>query len=227
MVSKVISGEQAGISRWSIPDVDDPKAAPRAGGGRSVQELEALQQAAYEEAFEQGREAGRQAGYEAGLREGRKAARRDVERFAAVLGALADPVSQLDESVEAQLVEMVFQVAQQVIRREIQTQPGEVIAVIRESIGLLPMSARDITVRLHPEDAALLREVWGEEAHDGGWKLIEDPGVTRGGCIVQTPSSRIDATLERRIAALCTGMLGGERAGDDGDAADPEPEDES
>ncbi|MBA1146981.1 flagellar assembly protein FliH [Ectothiorhodospiraceae bacterium WFHF3C12] len=221
MVSKVISAEHARASRWSIPDVDDPRAAAGdPGHGRSVQELEALQQAAYEEAFEQGREAGREAGYEAGLREGRKAAKGDVDRFKSVLDTLSEPVAQLDESVEQQLMEMVFQVAQQVIRREIQTQPGEVVAVIRESIALLPMSAREITVRLHPEDVALVRELWGEDAAESGWKLIEDPGVSRGGCIVQTPSSRIDATLERRIAALCSQMLGGERAGDEAESED-------
>lgn len=223
MVTKVISGDRAEASRWSIPDVDDPgsrNAQADAGNGRSVQELEALQQAAYEEAFEQGRAEGHTSGYEAGLREGRKAAKGDVDRFSGVLDALAEPVARLDGSVEQQLMEMVFQVAQQVIRREIQTQPGEVVGVIRESIGLLPMSAREITVRLHPEDVALVRELWGEDAAQSSWKLIEDPGVSRGGCIVQTPSSRIDATLERRIAALCTEMLGGERAGDE-----PDPED--
>lgn len=225
--SRVISGEGAEVRRWSLPDVDEGRAdAPRTGGGRSVQELEALQQAAYEEAFEQGRKAGHKAGYEAGEREGLKAARAEVEKFNQVMAALADPVARLDDSAEDQLVQLVLQVAQQVIRREIQTQPGEVMAVIREAIAMLPMSAREIAVRLHPDDLALVCENWGDEEH-GGWKLVEDPSLSRGGCIVQTPSSRIDATVEKRIAALCTQLLGGERAEDDGDAeTDADGEDE-
>lgn len=231
MVSKVISAESAEFSRWDLPDVDEAgarAAAAKGGQGHSVRELDELQKAAYEEAFAKGREeglaAGREAGREAGYQEGIAAAREQAQRLAGVLDALAEPVGQLDDEAEQELMHLVFQVAQQVIRREIQTQPGEVMAVLREAMAVLPMSAREVTVRLHPDDAAFVRESWGDEEQGGSWRVAEDHGVSRGGCVVQSASSRIDATLEKRITALAAQLLGGDRAGDEeADAEGDEP----
>jgi flagellar assembly protein FliH len=33
-----------------------------------------------------------------------------------------------------------------------------------------------------------------EELAEGGWQLIEDSSIERGGCMVETPSNQIDAT---------------------------------
>ncbi|MDH3451407.1 MAG: FliH/SctL family protein, partial [Gammaproteobacteria bacterium] len=49
---------------------------------------------------------------------------------------------------------------------------------------------------------------------EGRLKFVEDPLITRGGCKIDTDASRIDATLETRLAALAASVLVGERDGD-------------
>ena len=50
------------------------------------------------------------------------------------------------------------------------------------------------------------------------WRVEADPLISRGGCIVETETSRIDATVESRIAAIASKMFGGERESDRGAA---------
>lgn len=213
-------GEGESASPWRLPDVNDPAPPREKSGlrrpGMSVEELEQLQKSAYEEAFAEGRREGYEAGFgegrEAGMKQAESEGRKLVTSLKGVLDAVSEPSAELDDAVEDELVTMVFAIAQQVIRRELHTQPGEVIAVIREAVGLLPMNARQVQVQVHPDDARFIREALGEG--DMAWQLVEDPAVSRGGCIVNTPSSRVDATLENRLGAIAAELLGDDRRDD-------------
>ena len=48
------------------------------------------------------------------------------------------------------------------------------------------------------------------------WQFEPDPLIARGGCMVETESSRIDASVETRLAAIASKMFGGERGSDRG-----------
>jgi len=195
------------VSRWTLPDVTGPGAHPNRPG--------AAGDAARNQAWENGFTAGRAEGYEAGRREGFAAG---AEQMRSLLDSLARPLDACDEEVQQQLAALAIAVARQVIRRELQTQPGEVVAVIREALDMLPLNASDVRVHLHPEDAALLREMLkdspGSSPGEMAWRLVEDAAVERGGCRVVTSRSRIDATVERRLNALGSRILGGNREQD-------------
>jgi flagellar assembly protein FliH len=103
-------------------------------------------------------------------------------------------------------------VARQLVRRELRVDPAQVIAIIRETIALLPAAARDVRVHLHPEDAAVVRERLAEPATERAWRIVEDPVMTRGGCRVTTEHAQIDARLETRINEVIATILGDERS---------------
>ena len=166
------------------------------------------------------REAGFKKGYEEGLaratHEANQRAEADLSekkaQLSALIEAMARPLSDLDEDAEQQLLKLVVVLAQQLVRRELRAEPGEIIPVIREAVALLPASAQNIRVRLNPDDASLVRELL--PGSEGQWALIEDPLISRGGCRVETDLSRVEATLESRLAAVATSVLGGERGTD-------------
>ena len=118
---------------------------------------------------------------------------------------------ELDKQVVDELVDLSMAVARQIIRRELKTSPGEIVAVVKEAINLLPVSASDVNLELHPEDAALVRNALLPSDADTPWQITEDPLLSRGGCRVSTNTSRIDATVENRINAAIAAVLGGER----------------
>jgi flagellar assembly protein FliH len=63
-------------------------------------------------------------------------------------------------------------------------------------------------VRLHPADAHLLRKLAESDQTVATlpWRIVEDAQLERGGCVLDTATTEVDATLETRwrrvIAAL-------------------------
>jgi flagellar assembly protein FliH len=197
------------VSRWDLPAVSGkPVQARRAG--KTVGELEDLERRTYEEAFAKGREAG----LAAARAETEKAVaqlKAQVARLDGMLGLLAQPLHELDAQVEQQLTHLALTIARQLVRRELRIDPAQVIAVIRETVALLPATARDVRVHMHPEDAAVVREKLAAPGAERAWTIVEDPVMTRGGCRVTTDTAQIDARLETRINSVISALLGDER----------------
>jgi flagellar assembly protein FliH len=100
------------------------------------------------------------------------------------------------------------------VRRELQTDPGQVIGVVREALAALPLAARNVRLAVHPEDAVMIRD--GLSLHEGNHdiRIVEDPVQSRGGCRILTENSQIDATVESRLNAVIANVLGGQRSSD-------------
>ncbi|MDD2740121.1 MAG: flagellar assembly protein FliH [Methylomonas lenta] len=196
----------------------------------TVEQIEDMQKQAYDEAFEQGRKQGFEQGLKQGFDEGhikgieagnktgyeesQHLLQTQVSQLNQLLEALADPFKQLDQEVENELVVLVIAIASQIIRREIKLDPGQIIAVIREAVNVLPLASQKITLNLHPDDADLVRSMLKLDENPPPWRLQDNPLITRGGCTVETDISTVDATLEKRLAAVVATALGGERQQD-------------
>lgn len=237
------SSKRAGFSAAELEALDTWKgledfAAPRSETVEieqatqilTVDEIEAMQKQAYDEAFEQGRlqgfeqgskqgfEQGQKQGFEAGQKKGYEESQHLLQKQLAelnrLLESLAEPFKHLDEEVETELVKLVIAIASQIIRREIKLDPGQIVGVIREAVGVLPLATQKITLNLHPEDADLVRSVLKLDENPPPWRLQDNPLITRGGCTVETDVSTVDATLEKRLAAVIAAVLGGDRQQD-------------
>ncbi len=171
-----------------------------------------LQAEAHKEAFDQGLAEGREAG--------RAEIRVQVERLTAMIQDLAKPFEVLDAEVERELLTLAMALARQIVRRELKTDPTQIIGIIREAIAALPVSARDVRVHVHPEDAAVMREHLAPTESERAWVIVEDPVMARGGCRITTATSRVDARLETRLAAILSELMGTERQGDGARGAD-------
>ena len=200
-MSRTLGREEAAkAAPWSPPDmgaVTTGKQLATAGG------LADLQAEAYREAYEQGLTEGREAG--------RAEVHAQVERLAGMFYDLAKPFEALDEEVERELLTLAMALARQIVRRELKTDPTQIIGIIREAIGALPVAAREVRVHLHPEDAAVVREHLAPTISDRAWAIVEDPVMARGGCQITTNTSRIDARLETRLGSILSELMGTER----------------
>jgi flagellar assembly protein FliH len=188
---------------WAAPDMSDPL---KPNKPPTVSGLADLQAEAHAEAFAQGLAEGREAG--------RGEVRAQVERLAGMFYDLAKPFEVLNAEVERELLTLAMALARQIVRRELKTDPTQIIGIIREAIAALPVAARDVRVHLHPEDAAVVRENLSPTENESAWTLVEDPVMARGGCQVTTATSRIDARLETRLTSILSELLGTERLGD-------------
>lgn len=196
-------------SRYELPSINGMAVQARRAG-KTVQELEDVEKRAYEEAYAKGRAEGL-ASAERETRPQLQQLQARIERLDSIIGTLARPLQELDAVVEDQLVQLALTVAKHLVRRELRIDPSQVIAIIRETVALLPASARDVRVHLHPEDAAVVREKLAAPAGEKVWTIVEDPVMGRGGCRVTTDTAQIDARLETRIGTVVSALLGEER----------------
>ncbi len=185
--------------RWDVPAIDGSDGKGYLTAGR----LQELQKDAYDEAWQKGHADGVAAGEQAILQR--------AARFDELLRALSRPFDELDESVEKQLLELTTALLKQLFRREIKLNPSHVIGVVREAIQALPIASRSVQVHLHPDDAALVREMLRPADNEPAWTIVEDPLASRGGCRVTTENSQIDASAESRLHAVISRCLGDER----------------
>ncbi len=211
-----------GVEKWSLPSMNattarvfrndesiqpgaDKNAAsnaiPRAG------DIERWHSEAYQE------------GYQQGLKKADQETRQLQKRLHDLISFFEQPLQSLNDEVIQQLHLLAVTLAQQLVRREIRVEPGEIIALIKESVQVLPASARGIKIYLHPEDAELVRSAlqMDESEEEKSWKLVEDPMITRGGCEIKSDKSVINATLENRLQVMAASVLGGERIEDQGE----------
>jgi flagellar assembly protein FliH len=185
---------------WTAPDMNAPANQQKLP---TVSGLADLQAEAYKEAFDQGLAEGREAG--------RGEVRAQVEKLAGMFYDLARPFEVLDAEVERELLTLAMALARQIVRRELKTDPTQIIGIIRDAIAALPVAAREVRVHLHPEDAAVVRQNLAPTESERAWAIIEDPVMARGGCRITTATSRIDARLETRLAAILSDLMGTER----------------
>jgi flagellar assembly protein FliH len=192
--------------RWTLPKVEGPLAA------RSREDRERASAAASAE-----EQAAR--GYEAGMARAQAETQgrlqeldARIRRLDAMLQHLAQPLKALDADVERQLLELALTVGQQLARRELQADPTQVVAIVRQCLEQLPVSAREVRVHLHPQDAECVRERLAAPGGERAWTLVDDPTLARGGCVVRSDHSQIDARFQSRLAALVASALGEQRA---------------
>ena len=166
--------------------------------------------------IEQWRQDAETEGYADGLKKADAEMATHKQRLQNLVDFFEHPLQALNEEIEQQLTQVAVTLAQQLVRRELRIEPGEIIGLIRDSVKLLPGYTRNISIMIHPDDAKLVRSALSIEADDEekSWRLVEDPMVTRGGCEIKSESSTINATLENRLSALAASVLGGEREQD-------------
>jgi flagellar assembly protein FliH len=170
-------------------------------------------------------QAARQAGYQDGYRDGLAALEDFKSSFAqqatAQIGALLDAFDRQTEQLDAQLADTVartaVQLAAQVLRHELATQPQLVATVASEAMHAIMLSARHVVVHLHPQDLPLVAEGAEEAIAARGARLVADPALSRGDVLVQSDVGHIDARVEMRWAQALASLGAAEPAADDSD----------
>ena len=166
----------------------------------TVEQLERI----YDDARNEGLAAGLEEGRAAGLAEGHAAAAQDVGHLRTLVESFAQQLAIADQAIAHEALLLSLDVSKAMLKRALVIKPDLVIGIVREAIEYLPLVQQPALLHLNPDDAVLVRARLGDEIAGGGWRIVEDIQVARGGCRVDTASNQIDATAEtrwQRIAA--------------------------
>jgi len=168
----------------------------------SDEELAAIR----EEARQQGYDAGFKAGHDDGVAQALDEQRAATEQALAPVRDIADNFStalrEADQAISNEVLELALHLAKGMIKTALRVKPELILPIVREAIEYLPVLQQPALLILNPEDAAVVREGIAEELDKGGWRVIDDPTIERGGCKVDTASNQIDATVASRWQRL-------------------------
>lgn len=172
----------------------------------TAEELEAIREQAraegYAEGLQEGRAAGHAEGYADGARAGQLEAESELEHLRSIAATFSEAVVQADETIAHDVLELALRLARGMVRTAFEVRPELILPVVQEAIGYLPVLAQPATLTLHPEDAEIVRQAMGQELLKGGWRIVDDATLGRGGCKVDTASNQIDAQAQARWARL-------------------------
>jgi len=238
-ISDFSEEELEGLSLWNIPNVSAGKSEEieledTQPSVLTVDEIEVMQQQAYQEASDKGKKEG----YEAGVLEGKAAGFKEgsllgaeegrklgyqeskslieekLAQFVELLASLNAPLEKMDEQVEQSIVQLSSLIAKQVVLCEIKLDPDIILAVIKKTIKILPVANQELSINLHPDDIILINEGDMDKKIVSQWNISEDASLTRGGCRVSTAVSTIDMTVENRLSLVIANVLDRDVLGD-------------
>lgn len=208
--------EIAAAVAWSFSSMDaelaHPAPMPEAEPDPQRQpELEQLlqdtRQQAYAEGFQHGHDAGSQETRDALEASIRRSAEETAVRMGQLLHSMGDQLLASEQLIARQILELSCDLARQVIRQELKVNTRHLRGVIGEALEQLVEDGLPATVRMNPEDLALMKGALLDTLGEAAPELVADPGITPGGCVVQSPSGAVDATIEKRWARA-VGNLG-------------------
>ena len=182
---------------------DTPRAAAPAAS-------EADRAAAHDAALATARQDGYQAGYRDGLAALESFKQSFAQQVAAQVGQLMLAFDAEFAALEGQIAEHVArtatELARQVVRSELATQPQHVAQVAAEAVNAVLLSARHLRVHVHPDDLPLVQAGAAEAIGARSARLVADAGVSRGGCRVESDLGSVDASVEMRWAQAAAAL---------------------
>jgi flagellar assembly protein FliH len=165
--------------------------------------------------------AARQQGYQDGYRDGlvaldgfkRTFAMQTATQVSALVRSTGEQLDALQQEMAQALAGAAIELARQIVRSELVSRPELVATVAIEGLDTLLLSARHISLRVHPDDHALVAAGAADDLAARGARLISDVSVTRGGCVIESDLGVIDASIEARWHRAAA-ALGQEQAWD-------------
>lgn len=197
-ISEIISA-QSGLSAIEAEQFEE------AVEKRTLEKLQEVQEAAYQEA------------YQLGLEEGRKEAfTNTTEQINAKLATLDELVNSLTRlktellsQNERHLVQLAFEMAARVAAHEISINPDATVSILRQAVEMA-QSEEKIVVQVNPSLIEhmehLSKEVGREFEFLKKVKFEPNDALREGGCVVVSNYGEVDSRTEERVKKLWAGL---------------------
>lgn len=141
---------------------------------------------------------------------GRVAGVAEVEgRLGSVTKALAEACSEIS-SLKSKMLQrssddmfrLVMAIAERVIRAEIAAHSEVILRTVQQAIQVA-VSAEEFHIKVHPDDLHALQEhkplFIASLSGLSNIEFVPDPAITAGGCLLESPLGRVDATIETQL----------------------------
>lgn len=201
-----VAARQAAAEREQPPPAEaepeylEPEVPPLAYP--TEEELAAIREEARLDGYDRGYSAGHAEGYADAVALGKEATDLELVPLRELATTFGAALQDADQLIANDVLELALHLAKGMLKNALLVKPELILPIVREAIEYLPVLQQPALLMLNPEDAKVVRVGIGDELDKGGWRVIEDPQVTRGGCKIDTASNQIDAQAAARWQRL-------------------------
>jgi type III secretion protein L len=182
--------EQDGVIRG---DVYSASGKARELLQKANQEAEAIVRKAEEDSAKQ-----RQNAYDTGYQEG-------LAQTTELMIKARMEHEQFVKNANRDVMDLAFKIAEKIIGKQLEIEPETIISIVKQAMQNVRQS-KQLTIRVHPDDAKLLKENEEELQETLGRQrildVVEDKKVQRGGCIIESEIGTVEAQLQTQLERL-------------------------
>ncbi len=152
-------------------------------------------------AYEESREKGYREGFEKGIKDADEKIKNLVEEYKKSLNSLNTLREKIYEEAQSEMILIVKEALKKIVASEIKSSEEFILNVVKETVKNV-VETKKIVIKVSPEDYRYLsenREKLDSSLSGKEIELVEDPAITRGGCIIQTDMGEIDSTVETKL----------------------------
>ncbi|QEP43202.1 hypothetical protein D5085_08790 [Ectothiorhodospiraceae bacterium BW-2] len=206
-ISDLIRDKEQAAQLWQMPNFDSGHSGKSyeelAEEEEQIQpltaeELEAIQQEAYQEGFVQGENDGLAAAKEK-IAQREAELNRTREELQQLFETVQQPLQRLDETLSQQVCQLAISIAERIVRADFSSGSEALLPMVREALQRLPgADQQQSTLYLNPEDVALIEHHFEPTLV----RVRADATMSRGGARLESGSARIDMSIEEQIRAI-------------------------
>lgn len=200
-----IKDEEEKIDLFNLDNIDfkqrqERRRGDRRRGFRRIDDRNLISRA--REEAQNIKEAAAKEGYQEGLMQ----AKADIEDVKNAITSFAGAKQEVFEYIAPDILEISVEIAQKIIKKELQQDPTIILDNIMEILKGLSKEETKITLRVNPSQVSLLKSeipnVMSNVGLDAKVLIVPDDTIMEGGCMVTTNNGVIDATIETQLAVI-------------------------
>lgn len=204
--------DQANETIDTIEDYVAPMTADQLAAITEAAEKEGYEKG-YQTGFEKGEAEGKDQGLETGKEEGLALGQQQViekcEQLQHLIDALMIPLENEQKQLESVLLNMVTQLAEAVVLRELKQDSSHITRLVNDAINVLPVGTDRFTLFLNAQDRQTIENHLEQHPKSAEYSVLihQDNTLLPGGCRLETKQSIVDFSVEQRLATVIDGFL--------------------
>ncbi len=159
-----------------------------------------------EEKLKQAEEEGFRQGWQSGYEEGGKTAEDEYSHKLLEAQQVVEEAHQermqIIAGAEDEVVQLAMAVSRKIIERELVTRPEIIVEMVKRAIQKVT-DREELTVRVNPDNLDSTINAQEEIAQSAKGvrklKVLADPAIASGGCVVESSNGTVDARVERQL----------------------------
>jgi len=164
---------------------------------RMQENISSIEQEAYEKSFAQGEKDG--------FEFGEKKAIKVIENIENLFYEMVGLKHHVLKEYEREIINLVFAVSEKIVHHEVRSKESVIKTAIIEALELAVEKSK-VVFNVNPDDydyvEKLRPELFNQNKELKSIVVTSDPGVSRGGCYLETSYGNIDATIESKLEKI-------------------------